>query len=392
MAIRQPVSLYSTVLKNYTYEEIRNLCFTEGSTFGSAFDCEWKVWRDKAVADFAISEEFFDLIRTLSGPQRYLQIASYVKLSPLSGVRVYTNPDREEYAIEGVYEAVEGYELAEKRRDPEMVLWFANRIKPEVCKPKHQIKNLDAVLQELEKKKAKEPQFFTDDFFVDEEDEFLYLIKATKKGRVDVLDDIIHGIFRLPKDFSIARDIPRHYNYDDERFWKEKGYLVDLPLQELDEDIEDIFLEDLLRASFLSGDTRIVDFYLSIFRDKKEDIREAARSAHFGYYSLLRHGNPEDAYGIALRTIRYRSSYDVLPYHMVEVAFLFVQTNEKRKYRVAFLLQHMGDITSIMAILPFCTKEDIQEVVYGSLEDWNIDYKHLHPLSIVLLKQHYQTL
>ncbi|SOB74335.1 hypothetical protein BQ9231_00452 [Cedratvirus lausannensis] len=82
-------TLYSTILKNYTYDELKKLCLDP--EFNLLFDCEWGIWRDKAQADFGISPQFFDLIGVLPGPERYLQIASYIKLSPSS---------------EGVYEAV----------------------------------------------------------------------------------------------------------------------------------------------------------------------------------------------------------------------------------------------------------------------------------------------
>nr|WIL03108.1 hypothetical protein Cbor_188 [Cedratvirus borely] len=131
MTTRQPLTLYSTILRNYTYEQVRDLCFAPGSTFGSAFDCEWGVWRDKAVADFDISPQFFDLvrslgasngIRTLSGSQRYLQIASYVKLSPLSAVRVLPGGQ-----IEGVYESIKGIRVAKERKDAQAMMFFAQR-------------------------------------------------------------------------------------------------------------------------------------------------------------------------------------------------------------------------------------------------------------------------
>ncbi|SPN79416.1 Hypothetical protein BRZCDTV_330 [Brazilian cedratvirus IHUMI] len=362
MNLEQPKTLYSTILHNYTYEQLRDLCFTD--LFTGVFDCEWDIWRRKAVADFGISEEFFDLVRVLSGPQRYLQIASYVKLSPLSGVRVY-----EGGSIEGVYEAAKGYKLAEKRGDSNMVFWFFNRLKPEA---KEEVKQLGVVLQKIEDKFNEEPEIYVDE----EGDDFAHLIEVTEEGNVDVLDSLIHNAFTLPKDFSIARDVPKHHNYNDVTFWKNKVYLLDLPLQELDEDLEDTFLEKLLEASFSSGDTRITDFYLSIFKDKKEEIKKAARRARFGYNSLLRHGNPEDAYGIALRTLRYKKTYDDLAFHMIEVALLHDQTKS------TFLVKHMGDITSLMAILPLCSKKDIERALH-TLED----ELHLCPLSTLLLKQ-----
>nr|WIL03234.1 hypothetical protein Cbor_178 [Cedratvirus borely] len=382
MAIRQPATLYSTVLKNYTYEEIRNLCFTEGSTFPSAFSCDWDIWRDKAVTDFNISPQFFDLIRVLSGPQRYLQVASYFKLTPLSGVRMY-----EGSIIEGVYEAFKGYEIAQKRRDGDMVLWFFNRLKPEARK---QVKSAYSVLLELKEKKAVEARLSISEPFEEEEDKYFYLIEATKKGRVDILDHNIHDLFRLPKDFSISRDVPKHGNYNNANFWKKKGYLLDLPLQELDEDIEDTFLEKLLEASLESGDTRIADFYLSIFRNKKEEIKKAARKTRFGYDSLLLHGNPEDAYSIALRTLRYKKTYDDLPFHIVEVAFYLMQKHYESQG--AFLISHLGDVASIMAILPVCSEEDVTRALNVLDEVRGESYKYLYPLSTMLLKQHYQTL
>lgn len=33
----------------------------------------WDLWRDKAMADFGVSKEFFDLVPQLPGSQRYLQ-------------------------------------------------------------------------------------------------------------------------------------------------------------------------------------------------------------------------------------------------------------------------------------------------------------------------------
>jgi hypothetical protein len=387
---KQPASLYSTILHNYAYEEIRNLCFTEEGgvppSFANIFDCEWGVWRDKAVADFAISEEFFDLIRTLSGPQRYLQIASYVKLTPLSGVRVYQNTG----VIEGVYEAVGGFNKAEEREDTEMLLWFAQRAREN---QQEYVERLDSIWLDIDEKKAKEPGLFLDEPFVYTGDKFVYLTRATKKGRIDILDAIIHDVFNLPQGFSIARDITKHHNYYDKDFWKNKGYLLDLPLQELDETIEDFYLQDLLKAGFKSGDTRIADFYLSIFRNKKEDILEAANRARSGYSSLLKHGKPEDAYGIALRSLEYQSAGKELPYHMVEVAFLLLQRNKRRRSQTRFLMDHMGDVASIMAILPLCSKKDARRTLQRLTEEWDaVDYRYMYPLSTMLLKQHYQTL
>jgi hypothetical protein len=83
------------------------------------FDRDWGIWRDKAKADFNISEEFFDLV-SLDGLQRYLQVASYIKLSPISLARMH------EGEIEGVYEPCAGYIKADKRRDEKVLVYFVS--------------------------------------------------------------------------------------------------------------------------------------------------------------------------------------------------------------------------------------------------------------------------
>lgn len=82
-------SLRNLVLSTYPYEQLRDLCFEEESNFGEIFDCHWDLWRDKAVAEFNITPQFFDLVKTLSGPQRYLSIKSYFAITKDLAVRLY---------------------------------------------------------------------------------------------------------------------------------------------------------------------------------------------------------------------------------------------------------------------------------------------------------------
>ncbi|SPN79418.1 Hypothetical protein BRZCDTV_331 [Brazilian cedratvirus IHUMI] len=42
-------SLRSLVLAKYSYDDLIDLCFAPDSTFANVFDCDWGVWRDKAV-------------------------------------------------------------------------------------------------------------------------------------------------------------------------------------------------------------------------------------------------------------------------------------------------------------------------------------------------------
>nr|WIL03380.1 hypothetical protein Cplu_298 [Cedratvirus plubellavi] len=110
-------SLRQTSLANYDYEQVKNLC--SDPSFYNVFDCQWGVWRDKAVADFGISPEFFDLVPILSGSQRYLQISAYERL---------TEDSLAKSVDEGVYEAVAGFKEAVMRDDYDMVLFFYHNL------------------------------------------------------------------------------------------------------------------------------------------------------------------------------------------------------------------------------------------------------------------------
>nr|WIL04677.1 hypothetical protein Cduv_197 [Cedratvirus duvanny] len=362
-------SLYSTVLHKYSYEEIRNLCFTEGSDFPLLFDCQWGIWRDKAVADFGVSEQFFDLIRTLSGPQRYLQIASYVKLTPLSGVRFY--PDTN--IIEGVYEAYEGCREAELRRDLDMLEWFSARLSDEQREhlktlegefytgSKERIENLQGNWEEEDREEEQEELDFTDGIY--------YLYRVIRQGRVDRLDQILHNYFTLPKGFTIEKDIPHV------PFWEyyHQGTLYDLPLQET----KSADVNYIIEAVMASADTRIADFFRSIFRD-----RDLSRSTLItSRESLLRHGKPEEAYGLALRFFGPRTRVEQYNY-MVELLLLLSVTHEiSGDDYSSYLDERLGNITHLSALLPYVNPVYVKEVVVDDI---------IFPLSSSLLLEYSQ--
>nr|WIL04683.1 hypothetical protein Cduv_203 [Cedratvirus duvanny] len=350
-------SLYSTVLHNYTYEQVRDLCFTEGSTFANVFDCDWGVWRDKAVIDFNISPQFFDLVRSITGPQRYLQISTYVKLSPLSGVRVYKDTG----VIEGVYEAWKGYRQARLRKDPEMVLWFAERIKPEQQTGPR--RNILQKAQELVDtfSQPKEKKVFYFDY-----DKLACLVKH---GKIRELDQIIHDYFTLPKGFSIERDVPYV------PFWEitdKYSALLDLPLQDYPEEE----MENLVNAISSSGDVRIVDFFRSIFRDRLDILEENYLSA---WRSLILHGKPEETFGIEVRFFNPKKEYAEYEYMAENVLGLLIPNKvELKSYLLASAL---GDITYLTAVLPFFPKEVIEQPL-SKLDGV------LYPLSKIVLESY----
>ncbi|SPN79126.1 Hypothetical protein ZAZAV_177 [Cedratvirus Zaza IHUMI] len=385
-------TLRGTLLHRYTYEEIRDLCFTEGSTFTSAFDCDWDVWRDKAVADFGISPQFFDLIRTLSGPQRYLQIASYVKLTPLSGVRVYKDTETCPCFIEGVYEALDGFREALYRKDPEMLLWFANRVKPKQDEelirmfPGEQSKLARVEKLVAQWEREKDISLWRDDGSVN------YLLYIIRRGNVRELDQIIHRYFTLPEGFSIEKDISKV------PFWEiydEQGHLrtiYNLPLQTLDPEMEGLF-DDLVKAVLGSGDTRIADFFLSIFRNR--EMRKKRPSFYRVVYasaknSLKVHRKPEEAYGIQLRFFDQSYNGDGQWYDYMVELLLFLK-EQGRDINPNKIWSNLGNIPYITTLLPLVSRERAKEfledkIIYSP----GVDYNILYPLSTSLIEEYLQ--
>ncbi|SPN79151.1 Hypothetical protein ZAZAV_189 [Cedratvirus Zaza IHUMI] len=365
-------TLVQSVLKGYSYDKLKSLCFTEGSDFPLVFGCEWKVWRDKAVADFGISPQFFDLvrsfasngIRTLSGPQRYLQISSYIKLTPLSGVRVYENG-----TIEGVYEAWKGYLEARNRKDPEMLLWFANRVKPEQQTGirRNLLQKAQKTIDMWSEKEVKSRLLFHD-----------YLAWLVKHDDIKTLDQVIHDYFDLPQGFSIERDVP------EVPFWQIKdrySALVDLPLQEYPE----IELDNLTKAIMACSDTRIVDFFRSVLTDR---LYNAVKNHPFAYKSLVLHGRPEQTYGIELRFFDPQETNRDYSY-MAELVLNLISPDTLDATLLpltgivdaTLLSDSAGDITYLTSVLPLFSKEVIQSAIE------RIDGR-LYPLSKTILESY----
>ncbi|SHO33230.1 Hypothetical protein BQ3484_162 [Cedratvirus A11] len=381
-------SLYSAILQRYTYDNLKELCFGSNKDFPLVFDCQWDIWRRKAVTDFDISPQFFDLIRSstsngirsLSGPQRYLQIATYVKLTPLSGVRVYQDTD----IVEGVYEAIAGFREASFRKDLEALLWFANRIKPEqdeaskVLRPSYQgvCKRVEELISRWEEEREEEVHYPPQDNVYD----LNYLWLAITKGRIDILDKIIHRYFTLPKGFSIEKDIPKT------PFWEirdEQGRdrtIYNLPLQDLE--VEDF--NYLVRPILSSGDTRIVDFFRSIFRDR--DFNSVLRDNFLSAYkSLLYHHKPEEAYGIDLRFFN-KESYrgGGLAYSYMIESLLYALQHDEHPEEFDWMSENLGDIpylAALLASIPY-EREDILPITGDET------LRVLYPLSIKILEDY----
>ncbi|SOB74326.1 hypothetical protein BQ9231_00443 [Cedratvirus lausannensis] len=343
--IKMVHSLYLTVLKSFSYEELKDLCFAPNSTFPNVFDRDWGIWRDKARADFNISEEFFDLVRSLGGPQRYLQIASYAKLSPLSLAEMH------EGEIEGVYEPYTGYIEADKRRDEKALSFFASLITPEQAK-----QVFDPDYSSLEE----DVRITVDNWSLLDREltypspvyDYSYLSLVLRHGRVDILDHILPYYFKLPKGFSVQRG---------DTVQSDDVLLQTCTWQEFI-----VLVESMLS----SADLRIVDFIVSIYGEK--EIRDFINLMNLdARSSLYLHGKPEEAYQIEKRFNNTYADY------MVELVL-----GKKEKYY--WLENNQGDIAFLMTLLPFLSTKLLEEFM---------DEGHdalLYPLTGSLITKHLQ--
>nr|WIL03991.1 hypothetical protein Clen_61 [Cedratvirus lena] len=336
-------TLKGTVLSTFSYSQTQKLC-AENPT---VFDCDWGLWREKAIADFGISGEFFDLVPQLSGAQRYLQIKSYYVLTPDMAVRVYSDG-----YIEGVYETVAGYKIARDTLDSAMQMFFSNRLKPEqreiLYKQGYTRIPLQPLSQEyidaLNSNKNYKSNYWTflassvEDSIKTGDQSQQFLQRVLESGRIEWLDQILDRYFVLPEGFSIQTHIP--YT----PFWAEEFPLYDLPLYKGNLDPELLF-PSVIRST----DTRIVDFFRSIFRDRIADNIP-------GFYEYARTGfslqkRPEETFGIYKRFKRSEVRYS-LPF-MVEQIIDLGQDGGR------LITKEIGNVTTLLSLLPFTKKKNL---------------------------------
>ncbi|SPN79422.1 Hypothetical protein BRZCDTV_333 [Brazilian cedratvirus IHUMI] len=361
-------SLRSLVLAKYSYDELKELCLDP--SFNLLFDCQWDIWRDKAAADFGISHQFFDLMRIVydlrgletpfSGSQRYLQISTYVKITPLSLASGCT---------EGVYEVWAAFVEARQRKDKEAMLWIADCMTPE----QEKLVNLSFEIKRAMDSWAEEEVFCYPPLCDRYDLEYLCLVII--HGRVDILDQIIHKYFSLPKGFSIEKNIPKIPFWE---FDKEKT-IHDLPLQTTSW----FAVVEIIHACLSSSDARIVDFFRSIFRDS--DLQRLVAGSDFSRRSLLAHGKPEEAYNMALRFIDEKT----LPRQLSYMSELVLSLPEQSEHDYTYLVtRRLGNLTFITSILPFLTKDDVKEILELCEENEHV----LYPLSVSLLEEYLKKL
>jgi hypothetical protein len=312
-----------------SYAELRNFCSTLSR---ENLDCDWKLWREKAKLDFAVSERFFDLVRTISGPQRYLQIKTYYKLTPDSAARVYSCTDSS--CLEGVYTSLAGYLEAQVRGDHEMGLFFYSRLK------EHE----KALVAPPEHWSEKEEPLFSSDRNL--------LYQTLESGDVKQIDSILHTYFTLPSGYSIERDVLKV------PFWKEAP-LYNIPL--LDE-VDD--KERIMHSALVGLNTQVVDFFRSLFRSSKFTGQNLSIEQ-----GLLRHGRAEDAYSLALRFPGLRYNY------MVEMLVNPKLNSLQAETFISAIDDNPGNVALLTSLLPYVKREKIENY-YASLgKEWRLVYR-----------------
>lgn len=369
----RPKTLKGAVLYTFSYEQTKQVCLEYPSIFGSPWYDSW-VWREKAMADFDISGEFFDLVRSsasdgvsLAPSQRYLQIKSYHVLTPDMAVKVhYDESFPEGYFIEGIYEAPAGYMFAKRLADREMKIFFANRLKPEQIKMFNRhgrvhipSRTLDhAMIDKLNAPRSYRPQpkpkvvkSFLSGLKKGRRDiNFLYMV--LESGKTDWIDQVLHRYFNLPKGFSIQKDIP--YT----PFWAEEFPLYDLPIYDgellkIDSYFDKVLsrctepdLADFYFYMLNAYDTRVVDFFRSILRGKNDpDCR-----SYLGEFSPK---NVEESFGIYKRLGKSRDK-SIFPPPLEKVL--------QEKNYTETIIDNMGNIPLLQTLLPLVVKKDIERI------------------------------
>nr|WIL04607.1 hypothetical protein Cduv_127 [Cedratvirus duvanny] len=368
-------TLKGTVLSNLSYTETKKLC----TEYPTVFDCDRNLWREKAIADFGISGEFFDLVPQLSGAQRYLQIKSYHVLTPDLAVRVY-----EDGYIEGVYEAVAGFLKAHEIKDKVMEGFFASRLQriqvryiedrgtyvyPQSSLSTDLIEKLNSPKREREK----HLNFMAANalYEIKKGNKTLSrLMDLVESSRVDYLDQILHLYFTLPPGFSIQKDIP--YTH----FWAEEFPLYDLP------PYTGTRQQELIAAAITSSDTRIVDFFRSILRGTIGD--EVTNFYTHNSKGLELHKRPEEAFGTYKRFKKSEYKFSHIP--MVEE---ILDLGERYIDGVA---NNLGNITTLQSLLPLFTKRDLLHLPFFTGKgEYYYDVRDGYPLSRKLVDERYKS-
>jgi hypothetical protein len=349
-------SLKGTVLSTFSYSQTQRLC----AEHPTALDCDWDLWREKAVADFNISGEFFDLVSQLPldrghgvspillpGSQRYLQIKSYHVLTPDMAVRVYSDG-----FIEGVYEAYAGYLKALETNNKAMMRFFASRLQAK----KILELGLSLPVQPLSQEfvdALNSNNNYTSEFYKNLEGMFQkglrngdksldFLLYILSSGRVDWIDQILHRYFTLPPGFSIEKDIPYV------PFWAEE-----FPLYEQLPPYGGNWFDaqKMLSAAVRGSNVKVVDFFRSVLRETLDRISMVVNESNKQALGIQK--KPEAVFGIYKRFAGLPLREPFMIEQVLDLQAGFLQLNKHQP----------GNIANLLVSLPYLEREELERLL-----------------------------
>lgn len=325
-----PATLQSTILKNYTVQELEDL-LANNQQFRVIFGGEFgytEVWREKCFLEFSTPPAFFDLAQgRLSPLQRYLEIATYHVLSPDS-LRI----------CDKVYL----YTEARRRADSRAEKYFASLLTPEEkrCAKEESYVPLplggegggDYEDEDYRSVRTEQGDEYAFQEMLNNDDDLL-LESAISSGRIDFVNRAL--LFRLPdlpRNFNLADYVQKNSIEDGAWLPQEHIYLRRLPSllkqvlladQELNQDYASI-----LQSAVSSFNLIILDFFLALYIDHPSVTYELENFVE--RYRVTR--DVLTAYSI-LQRIRYRVAGDgLLALSETGNTDLYLLVAQRRKY------------------------------------------------------------
>lgn len=123
--MQKPLPLERTILNGFSFSKLAKLCYE--SKYSTVLDCEWDVWRQRALDLHNIPKAYFDLaIGKYPGIERYIEVITQQKLNINSGIDIYG----EEFV--GVYEEMALIEEVIKRNNWKILPCYLKNISEKV--------------------------------------------------------------------------------------------------------------------------------------------------------------------------------------------------------------------------------------------------------------------
>lgn len=417
------MSLQGDIIARIPFDKLKKLCFEpktrEEESIVHIFDCQWDLWRERARVKFGIPYNYFDIPRyvyprNVAGINRYIEVATQVKPSEISGIEVYENG-----FIKGVYEKVALVLEAIKRDDPKIITEFAkdltyndieyinqriegwtrfsgylyptyalivlvNKTKGKI-KPPHYLEkedkadiaewakynlpldelDIEVTYQDIEylitKGNTSAFEYALEDGLIDN-----FFLLCLQSGKLEFVDPILSKFVNVSEGYSIAKNIPV-LDFDP----KQKEF----PLYEL-EHTEVTIDYTILRSALIGGNVQIVDFFRSYYQLVYLPYEEASLS----YKGYLHRGNPVEYYSIIQR-FEPKLNLNLSTFGTIDV-LSHVLYNVTNTFWKSVIKSNIGNITSLIEIIKLYEKSQnavkVRDVLFNLLYNF---IPEVYPLS-----------